>query len=91
MPRAHINDVNLYYESHGNGVPLVLAYRQGGDTGITVCRSRQKICVGSSIYRNFRRLISIYTFTNIMTDVDKLMARLHNRIPVMLAKDLEDA
>jgi hypothetical protein len=85
MPRAHINGVNLYNGSHGNGVPLVLAYRLGGYTGMwpgksrrfrgtivglsgirvgmvglvalrhqnrRVCRSRQRICVGSSIYRN---------------------------------------
>jgi pimeloyl-ACP methyl ester carboxylesterase len=34
MPRVHINGVNLYYESHGNGVPLVLAYGLGGNTGM---------------------------------------------------------
>ena len=24
MPRAHINDIHLYYESYGSGFPLVL-------------------------------------------------------------------
>jgi hypothetical protein len=41
MPRAHINDVNLHYESHGNGVPLVLAYRLGGNTGKRPGKSRR--------------------------------------------------
>jgi pimeloyl-ACP methyl ester carboxylesterase len=34
MPHAFINSVHLYYESHGNGVPLVLAYGLGGNTGM---------------------------------------------------------
>ena len=32
MPRAKINDINIYYESHGEGFPLVLAYGLGGST-----------------------------------------------------------
>jgi pimeloyl-ACP methyl ester carboxylesterase len=34
MPHAFINSVHLYYESYGNGVPLVLAYGLGGNTGM---------------------------------------------------------
>ena len=33
MPRVLINGVNIYYESHGNGFPLVFAYGLGGNTG----------------------------------------------------------
>lgn len=33
MPRALINGVNIYYESHGSGFPLVFAYGLGGNTG----------------------------------------------------------
>jgi putative SOS response-associated peptidase YedK len=33
----------------------------------------------------------LYTFTIITTDADAFMARLHNRMPVMLARELEDA
>lgn len=32
MPTANVNDINVYYESHGNGFPLVLAYGLGGNT-----------------------------------------------------------
>ena len=32
MPRSHINGIDLYYESYGRGVPLVLAYGLGGNT-----------------------------------------------------------
>lgn len=34
MPTVRINDVNIYYESHGNGFPLVFAYGLGGNTGM---------------------------------------------------------
>jgi pimeloyl-ACP methyl ester carboxylesterase len=34
MPRIQINGVHLYYESHGSGFPLVLAYGLGGNTGM---------------------------------------------------------
>jgi 3-oxoadipate enol-lactonase len=34
MPQAFINGVHLHYESYGNGVPLVLAYGLGGNTGM---------------------------------------------------------
>ena len=33
MPEALINGVNIYYESHGAGFPLVFAYGLGGNTG----------------------------------------------------------
>ena len=33
MPTALINGVNIYYESHGSGPPLVFAYGLGGNTG----------------------------------------------------------
>jgi putative SOS response-associated peptidase YedK len=33
----------------------------------------------------------LYTFTIITTDADESMAKLHNRMPVILAKELEDA
>jgi pimeloyl-ACP methyl ester carboxylesterase len=33
MPTALINGVNIYYESHGSGFPLVFAYGLGGNTG----------------------------------------------------------
>ncbi len=33
----------------------------------------------------------LYTFTIITTDADPFMARLHNRMPVILARELEDA
>jgi pimeloyl-ACP methyl ester carboxylesterase len=33
MPTALVNGVNIYYESHGSGTPLVLAYGLGGNTG----------------------------------------------------------
>ena len=33
MPTALLNGVNIYYESHGSGTPLVLAYGLGGNTG----------------------------------------------------------
>ena len=32
MPTAKINGINIYYESHGIGFPLVLAYGIGGNT-----------------------------------------------------------
>jgi putative SOS response-associated peptidase YedK len=32
----------------------------------------------------------LYTFTIITTDADPFMARLHNRLPVILARELED-
>ena len=32
MPSALINGVNIYYESHGSGFPLVFAYGLGGNT-----------------------------------------------------------
>jgi len=32
MPTARVNDINVYYESHGHGFPLVLAYGLGGNT-----------------------------------------------------------
>jgi pimeloyl-ACP methyl ester carboxylesterase len=32
MPTVRINDVDIYYESHGKGFPLVLAYGLGGNT-----------------------------------------------------------
>ena len=32
MPTAKINGVNIYYESHGQGFPLALAYGLGGST-----------------------------------------------------------
>lgn len=31
MPTANVNDINIYYESHGNGFPLVFAYGLGGN------------------------------------------------------------
>lgn len=34
MPTVRVNDVNIYYESHGNGFPLVFAYGLGGNTGL---------------------------------------------------------
>ena len=33
MPHARFNGANIYYESHGSGFPLVLAYGLGGNTG----------------------------------------------------------
>jgi putative SOS response-associated peptidase YedK len=33
----------------------------------------------------------IYTFTIITTEADPFMARLHNRMPVILRRELEDA
>ena len=32
MPTAKINGINIYYESHGDGFPLVFAYGIGGNT-----------------------------------------------------------
>ncbi len=32
MPTAKINGINIYYESHGTGFPLVFAYGIGGNT-----------------------------------------------------------
>ena len=32
MPTAIVNDINVYYESHGKGFPLVFAYGLGGNT-----------------------------------------------------------
>ena len=32
MPTAKINDINIYYESHGEGFPLVFAYGLAGST-----------------------------------------------------------
>jgi pimeloyl-ACP methyl ester carboxylesterase len=32
MPTANIEGINIYYESHGDGFPLVLAYGLGGNT-----------------------------------------------------------
>ncbi len=32
MPTAKINGINIYYESHGDGYPLVFAYGIGGNT-----------------------------------------------------------
>jgi pimeloyl-ACP methyl ester carboxylesterase len=34
MPRAYISGIDLYYESHGSGFPLALAYGLGGKTGM---------------------------------------------------------
>ena len=34
MPTVLINDVKIYYESHGTGFPLVFAYGLGGNTGM---------------------------------------------------------
>ena len=34
MPTIKINDADIYYESHGNGFPLVFAYGLGGNTGM---------------------------------------------------------
>ena len=31
MPTAKINGIEIYYESHGTGFPLVLAYGIGGN------------------------------------------------------------
>ncbi|MFC1847258.1 alpha/beta fold hydrolase [Chloroflexota bacterium] len=33
MPKVKINDVDIYYESHGSGFPLILTYGLGGNTG----------------------------------------------------------
>jgi putative SOS response-associated peptidase YedK len=33
----------------------------------------------------------LYTFTIITTDADEYMAKLHNRMPVIIARELEDA
>jgi 3-oxoadipate enol-lactonase len=33
MPSVLVNGVNIYYESHGSGFPLVLAYGLGGNCG----------------------------------------------------------
>ena len=32
MPTASVNGINVYYESHGDGFPLVFAYGLGGNT-----------------------------------------------------------
>ena len=32
MPTAKVNGINIYYESHGDGFPLVFAYGIGGNT-----------------------------------------------------------
>jgi len=32
MPTIRLHDVNIYYESHGSGFPLVLTYGLGGNT-----------------------------------------------------------
>ena len=32
MPTANVNGINVYYESHGDGFPLVFAYGIGGNT-----------------------------------------------------------
>ena len=32
MPTVNVNDINIYYESHGEGFPLVFAYGLGGST-----------------------------------------------------------
>ena len=32
MPTANVNGIDIYYESHGNGFPLVFAYGIGGNT-----------------------------------------------------------
>ncbi len=34
MATVRINDVNIYYESHGSGFPLVFVYGLGGNTGM---------------------------------------------------------
>lgn len=34
MPTVSINGANIYYESHGNGFPLVFAYGLGGNSGM---------------------------------------------------------
>ena len=34
MPVARINAVDLYYESHGSGIPLVFTYCLGGNTSM---------------------------------------------------------
>lgn len=34
MPTVKINGVNLYYETHGSGFPLVFVYGLGGNTGM---------------------------------------------------------
>lgn len=34
MPTVRINGVNIYYESHGSGFPLVFVYGLGGNTGM---------------------------------------------------------
>ena len=33
MPKSLINGVNIYYESHGTGFPLILAHGLGGNAG----------------------------------------------------------
>ncbi|MFC1899714.1 alpha/beta fold hydrolase [Chloroflexota bacterium] len=33
MPNILLNGVNIYYESHGDGFPLILTYGLGGNTG----------------------------------------------------------
>lgn len=32
MPNANINGVQIYYESYGEGFPLIFAYDVGGST-----------------------------------------------------------
>ena len=34
MATVQLNDVNIYYESHGSGFPLVFVYGLGGNTGM---------------------------------------------------------
>jgi pimeloyl-ACP methyl ester carboxylesterase len=34
MPKVKINAVNIYFESHGDGFPLILSYGLGGNTGM---------------------------------------------------------
>lgn len=34
MPTVNLNNVNIYYESHGSGVPVVFVYGLGGNTGM---------------------------------------------------------
>jgi pimeloyl-ACP methyl ester carboxylesterase len=49
MPTVKINDVNIYYESHGSGSPLVFAYGLGGNTGMwTGQMARAATCSASA-------------------------------------------
>ena len=74
----------LYYEWQGEGRDKTLDYIHPQD---------DQYIAFAGLYDTWTTSDGedFYTITTITTDADPFMARLHNRLPVILARELEEA